>query len=339
MVDNSLLGSDKKDLELIRKVSKSIAKNERKLQKIVNTGRDDVKIKAVINLLSVRNRGQQQNKEIGEFSMKQKTILITGTSSGIGAALVDKFALENWNVISAMRTPVKDPRDNVTVVRMDITDKETIKAGIDLIIAKFGALDVVINNAGYGNRFALFEEMANEELLKQMDTNLWGAVDLCREALPHMRKAGSGRIINVTSVAGTVGFPYNSGYGASKFALRGFSLCLAEEVSRYGIHVTSVEPGAIRTRIANSAHSARDIEIPELNDHAKEVQAFVEKSHKIYASKMVTEVETVAQRLFKLANRKNPPPVFYPSYDATMMAWIRRLFSVRRVQQILAGFL
>lgn len=268
-----------------------------------------------------------------------KSILITGTSSGIGAALVDKFAIEGWNIVSAMRTPVEDRRENVTVIQMDITDKQAIQAGIDMIIAKFGALDVLVNNAGYGNSFSLFEEMSDDALRLQMDTNLWGAVDLCRAVLSHMRKARSGCIVNVTSVAGSVGFPYNSGYGASKFALRGFSLCLAEEVARYGIHVMSFEPGAIKTRIANSAHAVRDIENPELNTDYEEVEAFVAKSHKIYNTSVVTSAETVAKRLFAQVNKKVPPLVYSASYDATIMAWIRRLLPVHYAQKLITHLL
>jgi NAD(P)-dependent dehydrogenase (short-subunit alcohol dehydrogenase family) len=245
-----------------------------------------------------------------------KTILITDTSSGLGAALVDKFAIEGWNVVSAMRTPVEDLRDNVTVIQMDITDKSTITAGIDLIIAKFGTLDVLINNAGYGNRFGLFEEISDEALRLQMDTNLWGAVDLCRSVLPHMRSIGSGRIINVTSVAATIGFPFNAGYGASKFALRGFSLCLAEEVSRYGIHITSFEPGSIKTRIADSAHAVRDIENSGLDAHYKEVDALVKKAHKFYHTNIVTPADIVANRLFSQVNKKSPPLIYRATYDA-----------------------
>ena len=114
---------------------------------------------------------------------------------------------------------------------------------------------------------------------------------------------------------------------------------MAEEASRYGIHVTSIEPRAIKTRIADSGHSVRDIEIPELKAHFKEVEAFVEKGRKIYHPDLVTPAETLAKRLFKLVNKSNPPPVLYPSYDATMMAWIRRLLSVRRAQQLITRFL
>lgn len=264
-----------------------------------------------------------------------KTILITGTSSGIGAALVDKFAAQDWNVVSAMRTPVEDDRLNVTVIQMDVTDKQAIQAGIDFIISKFGAVDVLVNNAGYGDRFTLFEEVSDQELRAQMDTNLWGAVDLCRAVLPHMRNENCGRIVNVTSVAGTIGFPFNSGYGASKFALRGFSLCLAEEVARYGIHVTSFEPGSIKTRIAGSAHATRDIAIPELNTHYKEVEALVTKAHKFYNTNVVTSAEVVANRLFQQVNKKHPPLVYTASYDATIMAWISRLLPVRYAQKLI----
>lgn len=263
-----------------------------------------------------------------------KTVLITGTSSGIGTALVTEFADAGWQVISAMRSIVEDTRSNVQVVELDVCQRENIEYVVADAIKHYGHLDLLINNAGYGDNFALFEECAEDEMRNQMDTNFGGPVNLCRAVIPHMRAQGGGHIINVTSVAASVGFPYGSAYGASKFALRGFSLCLAEELLRYGIHISSFEPGMVKTRIAKSAHSLRSYPNPDLDEHYREVKAYADKVKEMYASNAPSSAKRVAKRMLGLAESKHPALVYNATYDASIMAWIRRIFSVRIAQWI-----
>jgi len=176
-----------------------------------------------------------------------KTILITGASSGFGEAAIHYFAKAGWNVIATMRTPEQAPAGladagQVFVTRLDVQDSGSIAAAIAAGIARFGKIDVVVNNAGYG-LFGVFEGLTREAIQKQFDTNLFGVMDVTRAILPHFRSQRAGTIINVSSGAGAIGFPMASLYCASKFALEGYSESLSHELASLGIKVKIVEPG------------------------------------------------------------------------------------------------
>jgi NAD(P)-dependent dehydrogenase (short-subunit alcohol dehydrogenase family) len=181
-----------------------------------------------------------------------KTVLITGASSGFGAAAALRFAAEGWNVVATMRDPEAAAAQfasqaNTLVVRLDVQDPQTIEAAIAEGIERFGAIDVVVNNAGYGV-FGVFEGVSREAIQAQFDVNLFGAMDVVRAVLPHFRARGAGTIVNVSSGAGAIGFPNASIYSASKFALEGWSEGLSYELASLGITVKIIEPGgALRT--------------------------------------------------------------------------------------------
>ncbi|MFC5757853.1 SDR family oxidoreductase [Rhizobium sp. GCM10022189] len=175
-----------------------------------------------------------------------KTVLITGCSSGFGEAAACLFADKGWNVIATMRNPTElcGEYPNVLVTKLDVQDRETIKSAVAEGIARFGKIDVVVNNAGYG-LFGVFEGTPRERVQDQFDVNVFGVMDVVRETLPHFRENRSGLYINVSSGAGVFGLPMISLYNASKFALEGFSESLSYELAALGIGVKIVEPGGV----------------------------------------------------------------------------------------------
>lgn len=175
-----------------------------------------------------------------------KTVLITGCSSGFGQAAACLFADKGWNVVATMRNPTEvcDEYPNVFVTKLDVQDRGTIQSAVADGIARFGRIDVVINNAGYG-LFGVFEGTSREKVQDQFAVNVFGVMDVIRETLPHFRENRSGLYINVSSGAGVFGLPMISLYNASKFALEGFSESLSYELAALGIGVKIVEPGGV----------------------------------------------------------------------------------------------
>lgn len=180
----------------------------------------------------------------------KKVILITGASSGIGKAAAQYFAASDWNVIATMRSPEKETvlnlLDNVFVTGLDVQDPATISSAIEAGIARFGHIDAIVNNAGYG-QFGIFEAMTPEQVYKQFDINVFGVMNTIRAILPYFREQKSGTILNVSSGAGKFTLPTISMYAASKFALEGFSEALSFELSALNIRVKIVEPGGTHT--------------------------------------------------------------------------------------------
>ncbi|MEL6863192.1 MAG: SDR family oxidoreductase, partial [Bacteroidota bacterium] len=179
-----------------------------------------------------------------------KTILITGASSGIGKATARFFQEKGWNVIATMRTPEKEEElnqlTNVLVTRLDVLDLESIDQAIAAGIAQFGKIDVVLNNAGYG-LMGSFESISRESMIRQFGVNVQGLFDVTQKALPHFRKNKSGMFINVSSIGGRITFPFISLYHSTKFAVEGFSESLRWELAEIGVKVKIVEPGGVAT--------------------------------------------------------------------------------------------
>ncbi len=183
---------------------------------------------------------------------------ITGASSGFGRSLAEHAISNGYNVVATARRKEKLEElrsmapGQVLPIQMDVTQREEVKQGVAEAIKQWGRIDVLINNAGYGIVGAL-EETPEEELRKQMETNFFGAVAVTQEALPHMRKAEGGAIVNMSSMGGNMSFGGFGAYSASKFALEGASEALAQEVAPFGIKTMIVEPGAFRTEFAGNA--------------------------------------------------------------------------------------
>ncbi|WP_353719228.1 SDR family oxidoreductase [Dyadobacter sp. 676] len=183
-----------------------------------------------------------------------KTILITGASSGIGKAAALHFARNGWNVVATMRSPQTAPEgfDNIFVTRLDVQLPGTIDEAIAAGIARFGRIDAVVNNAGYG-QYGIFEAVTPEQVQAQFDVNVFGVMNTIRAILPHFREQKSGLIINISSGAGRFTLPLISLYNASKFALEGFSESLSFELAALNITVKIVEPGGTSTNFIKTS--------------------------------------------------------------------------------------
>jgi NAD(P)-dependent dehydrogenase (short-subunit alcohol dehydrogenase family) len=182
-----------------------------------------------------------------------KTILITGASSGIGRACAERFQAAGWNVAATMRQPAQESAltqlANVAVLRLDVMDRDSIAAAVAETISRFGGIDVLLNNAGYGLAGPL-EAVTPAQLERQFATNLYGPVYTMQACLPHFRARGAGLILNVSSIGGRLVLPFNSLYHGTKFALEGISEALGLELAPFGIQVKIIEPGGVKTDFA-----------------------------------------------------------------------------------------
>lgn len=178
-----------------------------------------------------------------------KTIFITGTSTGLGKAAAKLFAANGWKVIATMRNPEKETElsgiSNITLSPLDVTNVEQIKSTAAQALA-MGDVDVVFNNAGYGLAGPL-EGTTDEQLVRQLNTNLLGVIRVTQAFIPHFRAKKSGLFITTTSIGGLVTFPFNSVYHATKWALEGWSESMAFELNKFGIGIKTVSPGGIKT--------------------------------------------------------------------------------------------
>jgi NAD(P)-dependent dehydrogenase (short-subunit alcohol dehydrogenase family) len=180
-----------------------------------------------------------------------KTILITGCSRGIGRMTAKYFQEKGWNVVATVRSnPDQDTElnalDNVLVVALDVTKEDTIKSAAQATIDRFGKIDVLLNNAGYGS-YGILEATPEKAIRMQFDVNVIGTLLVSKNVIPYMRKAGEGTIINISSMGGKISFPLGTLYHGSKFAVEGMSEALSFELEAIGVKVKMIEPGMINT--------------------------------------------------------------------------------------------
>jgi NAD(P)-dependent dehydrogenase (short-subunit alcohol dehydrogenase family) len=178
------------------------------------------------------------------------TVLITGTSSGLGKATAKLFQERGWNVVATMRAPDRDTElgqlDRTLVTRLDLEDPASIGAAVEAGTAEFGRIDALVNNAGYG-AYGPLEVTSMEKIRRQFEVNVFGLLATTKAVLPHFRTNRGGAIVNISSVGGRVAFPLGTLYHGAKFAVEGLSESLYYELGRLGIRVKIVEPGGIQT--------------------------------------------------------------------------------------------
>jgi NAD(P)-dependent dehydrogenase (short-subunit alcohol dehydrogenase family) len=207
-----------------------------------------------------------------------KTVLITGCSSGIGAASAEYFAARGWNVAATMRnlaaSTLKEA-PNLKLFTLDVRDAASIEKAVERAVETFGTIDALVNNAGYG-LFGPFETASQDAIEKQFKTNVFGLFDVTRAVLPGMRAQRSGVIVNISSIGGLTTFPLNSLYHATKFALIGFSESLGFELAPFGVQVKVVAPGGVATDFAGRslATTFSDDGRPYADQVAKVIAAF-----------------------------------------------------------------
>ena len=204
-----------------------------------------------------------------------KTILITGASSGIGRATVAYFAERDWNVVATMRNPddgAELASENVLVARLDVLDTASIQTVVAESTARFGGIDALLNNAGYGAYGAL-EATPMEVIRRQFDVNVFGLIATTQAVLPGMRARRRGVIVNISSVGGRMCYPFGTLYHGSKWAVEGLSEALQYELAAVGIRVKLVEPGGVDTDFAGRSFVFTNDE--SLTGYQPMVQAFI----------------------------------------------------------------
>jgi len=180
----------------------------------------------------------------------KKTILITGSSSGIGKATARFFHDQGWNVVATMRHPESETEltalEDTLVAKLDVQDSASIAAAVEAGIQRFGRIDVLLNNAGYG-AYGLLEATPMEKVERQFAVNVIGLIETTKAVLSHFRANGAGTIVNISSIGGKMTFPLGTLYHGTKFAVEGLSEALHYELSEVGVKVKIVEPGMVKT--------------------------------------------------------------------------------------------
>ncbi|MDY7579461.1 oxidoreductase [Herbaspirillum sp. RTI4] len=233
---------------------------------------------------------------------------ITGCSTGFGRELALQVIARGWRVVVTARDQARvadlasGTDGRALALALDVTDSAQIKAAVKAAQDHFGAIDVLVNNAGYGYLSSV-EEGEEAEIRAQFDANVFGLFDMTRAVLPGMRARHKGHILNITSVAGKVGFPGSGYYAASKHAVEGFSDALSAEVAPLGIHVTCIEPGPFRTDWAGRSLKQTTSLIA---DYAETAGARL-KGTAAYSGKQPGDPQRAAAAMILVTETKNPP--------------------------------
>lgn len=268
--------------------------------------------------------------------MNKKIWLVTGASKGLGLVLVKTLLKTGYRVAATSRN-INELQQAVGVtsefflpLTVDLKNEKSVEKGIQDTIARFGAIDVVVNNAGYG-LFGSLEELSDEEVRENFDVNVFGVLNVIRQVLPYLRKQGSGHIFNISSIGGFTGtFPGFGSYTATKFAMHGFSESLAAETKPFGIKVTIVSPGYFRTQFLASG----SIAVP-----AKEIEAYklVRESQQVHTESInhnqVGDPAKAAIVMIEIAEQKEPPLHLFLGKDAYQFADAK----IKAVQQDMAA--
>ncbi|TCM15759.1 short-subunit dehydrogenase [Novosphingobium sp. PhB165] len=248
----------------------------------------------------------------------QKTWIITGSARGLGRAILTAVLESGDNVLATARNVAQlaDLKalygDRIEPFALDVTDEARAGDAATAAIAAFGRIDVLVNNAGYGH-FEAFEQKSSADFRAEVETNLFGVVNMTRAVLPFMRERGSGHILNVSSVGGRVGTPGLSAYQAAKWAVGGFTEVLRSEVAHLGIRIVSLEPGGMRTDWADIAGNAASSAV--LPDYADTVGVTLERI-RAYAGNEVGDPARIAQVILGLSRRDDVPAHLVLGTDA-----------------------
>ena len=250
-----------------------------------------------------------------------KVWLVTGSGSGLGR-IIAETALAAGNQVVASARDIRQLDElvdrygaNVRVVELDVTNELQGRAAVDAAVDAFGSLDVLVNNAGYGDTRP-FEQVPSNEFRRLVETCFFGVANLTRAALPVMRRQRSGHIIQISSLGGRTAFPGNAAYFASKRAVGGFTEGLAQETAPFGVKVTALEPGAMRTNWGKRANAGRPILLP---DYEASVGASMKQMEGYWGNETGDPVR-VAQVVLQIAKTEEVPPHILLGSDAFQFA-------------------
>jgi NAD(P)-dependent dehydrogenase (short-subunit alcohol dehydrogenase family) len=250
-------------------------------------------------------------------------VLITGASTGIGHAAAHLFAQRGWRVAATMRNPSDGialaEHEHVVALPLDVTDPASVKAAVAATLERFGRIDAVVNNAGYG-LFGPFETATDEQIHRQFATNVDGVFAVTRAVLPAMRRQGSGTIINVASVGGLITMPFFSFYHATKFAVVGFTESLSFELAPFGIHAKTIAPGGVATDFAGrSLAQTFAADEPTYGEMLAKFTAAVSERRSTYSS-----AASIAEIIFTAATDGTSQVLYLAGSDAEEMFKLRQ---------------
>jgi NAD(P)-dependent dehydrogenase (short-subunit alcohol dehydrogenase family) len=269
--------------------------------------------------------------------MTARTALVTGASSGIGEATAARLQELGYTVYGAARRAERLSAVAALGVRpleMDIADDQSVRAGIDRIIAETGRLDVLVNNAGYGSYGAL-EDVPLDEGRLQFEVNVFGAIRLTQLALPHMRAQRGGAIVNVTSMGGRFHSPLGGWYHGSKFALEAFSDCLRLETKPFGIDVVVIEPGNIRTE-GSTVTAEKLRESSGAGPYATQAAAVLTALTSEANARRESPPSVIANAIGKAVTARRPKTRYAVGFGAKPLIAARRLLPDRAFDGLMA---
>jgi len=264
-------------------------------------------------------------------------VLITGCSTGIGRATAERLASSGWKVYATARDvekigPLADR--GCELLPLDVTDEASMRAAVEEVERREGAVGVLVNNAGYSQSGAV-EEVSMEKVRRQFETNVFGLVRMCQLALPGMRRQGYGRIVNISSMGGRLTFPGGGHYHATKYAVEAISDALRFEVAGFGVEVTVIEPGLIRTSFADAATGSMDRPTGDPNDnpYAGFSAAVAKATRDNYERGPILKLgggpETVAATIERAITADRPRTRYAVTPSAHLFIWLRRLLPDR----------
>ena len=258
----------------------------------------------------------------------KKVAIVTGSSSGIGYETALALARDGYFTYATMRNiskgekileTAKNENLNIEVLELDVDNPESIKSAISKIVGDKNRIDVLVNNAGYG-QFGCTEDVSVEDFKKQFETNFFSIVRIIQEVAPTMRNQNSGIIVNISSVVGRMGLPGSPAYISTKFALEGLSECLRYELGQFGVKVTMIEPGVIKTNFFDS------MKIPESKTDPKYKQL---TDNILSGLKMMVEMGTspaqVAEVIIKAIHDDEILPRYTAGTDAAMFMEAKKM--------------
>jgi NAD(P)-dependent dehydrogenase (short-subunit alcohol dehydrogenase family) len=266
--------------------------------------------------------------------------VVTGSSSGIGLATSIALARNSYLTYATMRNLAK--RDSIQsiadkqhlrirVVQLDVTDENSIKSAIQSILSEAGRIDLLVNNAGYVLTGA-FEDIGINEIKALYETNVFGVIRVTQAVLPIMRKQGSGRIINISSGAGRIGYPGGSAYVSSKFALEGLSESMAFEVEQFGIKTVLVEPGFVRTKIGENMAISKKTQDPN-SPYSQMMQMMSSNQERMLENG--SDADLVASVVAEAATSKEPNLRYLAGKDVQQMMAAKKSMSDEEFQKMI----
>ena len=267
----------------------------------------------------------------------KKTAIITGASSGIGAATVVQLLSDGWTVYACARRTermVALAKQGAITLELDVTSDASMQAVVETVLRQSTRIDALINNAGYGSYGAL-EDVPLEEGRQQFEVNVFGLARLTQLVLPAMRAQGAGKILNITSVGGKIYEPLGSWYHATKFAVEGLSDCLRMEVKSFGIDIIVIEPGAIKTEWSGIAQQ-KVLEYSGATAYAE--QAKQRAGMLAYADSIASAPQVIATTISKALKARKPKTRYAAGSGAFMILLLRRLLPDRGFDWVMEYF-